>query len=57
MMQQFDITMNDLEFTVVARNAILLLLALTIQDSTTVEASTSPLSNAEVLIHVWYSAS
>ena len=56
-MQQFDITMNDLEFTVVARNAILLLLALTIQDSMTVEASTSPLSNSEVLIHVWYSAS
>lgn len=56
MMQQFDITMNDLEFDVVARNTILLLLALTIQDSTTVEASTTPLSNAEVLIHVWYSA-
>ncbi|KAH8674391.1 hypothetical protein BGZ60DRAFT_468760 [Tricladium varicosporioides] len=57
MMQQFDVTMNDLEFDVVARNTILLLLALTIQDSTTAEASTSPLSNAEALIHVWYSAS
>lgn len=57
MMQQFDITMNDLEFDVVARNTILLLLALTIQDSTTAEASTSLSSNAEALIHVWYSAS
>lgn len=57
MMQQFDVTINDLEFDVVARNAILLLLALTTQDSTTAEASTPPLSNAEALIHVWYSAS
>jgi hypothetical protein len=56
MMQQFDITINDLEFDVVARNTILLLLALTIQDSTTAEASTTPVSNAEALIHVWYSA-
>ena len=57
MKQQFDVTMNDLEFDVMARNAILLLLALTAQDSTAVETSTTPLSNAETLIHVWYSAS
>jgi hypothetical protein len=57
MTQQFDVTMNDLEFDVVARNTILLLLALTIQDSTIVESSTTSLSTAEVLIHVWYSAS
>ncbi|KAL2063905.1 hypothetical protein VTL71DRAFT_4399 [Oculimacula yallundae] len=57
MEQRFDVTLNDLEFDVVARNAILLLLALTIPDSTDVEASIIPLSNAEVLIHVWYSAS
>ncbi|KAH9204815.1 hypothetical protein DL95DRAFT_494481, partial [Leptodontidium sp. 2 PMI_412] len=57
MMQQLDLTMNDLGFDVVARNTILLLLALTIQDWTTVETSTTPLSNAEAFIHVWYSAS
>lgn len=44
--------MNDLEFDVVARNAILLLLALTAQDS-----SNTPSNIAEALIHVWYSAS
>ena len=57
MTQRVDVIMNDLEFDVVARNTILLLLALTIQDSTTVEASTTPFSTAEALIHVWYSAS
>ena len=57
MTQQFNVTMNDLEFDVVARNTILLLLALTIQDSTAIEASATPLSTAEALIHVWYSAS
>ena len=56
MMQQFDVTINDLKFDVVARNTILLLLTLTIQDSTTAKASTLPLSNAEALIHVWYFA-
>ncbi|OBT89074.1 hypothetical protein VE02_01945 [Pseudogymnoascus sp. 03VT05] len=52
--QQFTVTMNDREFDVVARNAILLLLALTSQDSK--EANTPP-DIAEALIHVWYSAS
>ncbi|OBT66458.1 hypothetical protein VE03_03695 [Pseudogymnoascus sp. 23342-1-I1] len=60
MTQQFRVTMNDREFEVVARNAILLLLALTSQDSTNHseagEANT-PSDIAEALIHVWYSAS
>lgn len=46
--------MNDREFDVVARNAILLLLALTSQDS---EETYTPPDIAEALIHVWYSAS
>ncbi|KFY92810.1 hypothetical protein V500_04013 [Pseudogymnoascus sp. VKM F-4518 (FW-2643)] len=52
MTQQFRVTMNDLEFDVVARNVILLLLALTAQDS-----ANTPSDIAEALIHVWYSAS
>jgi hypothetical protein len=40
----------------VARNTILLLLAFTIQDSTTIETLNTPSSIAEALIHVWYSA-
>lgn len=46
--------MNDREFDVVARNAILLLLALTSQDS---EETNTASDIAEALIHVWYSAS
>jgi hypothetical protein len=48
--------MNDREFDVVARNTILLLLALTAQDSTDTQATTIPLDFAEMLIHIWYSA-
>lgn len=48
--------MNDREFDVVARNTILLLLALTAQDSTDIQGTTIPLDFAEALIHVWYSA-
>ncbi|OBT41478.1 hypothetical protein VE00_07576 [Pseudogymnoascus sp. WSF 3629] len=46
--QQFTVTMNDREFDVVARNAILLLLALTSQDS---EETDTPPDIAEALIH------
>jgi len=55
--QHLNVTMNDIEFDVVARNTILLLLALTTQDSTTIGTFSTPLSIAEALIHVWYSAS
>ncbi|CZR50286.1 uncharacterized protein PAC_00158 [Phialocephala subalpina] len=48
---QIRITMNDLDFHVVARNTILLLLALTTTSTSTIEQT------AEVLIHVWYSSS
>jgi hypothetical protein len=54
--QQINVTMNDREFDVVARNTILLLLALTAQDSTDTQGTTLPLDFAEALIHVWYSA-
>ncbi|KFY06924.1 hypothetical protein V492_07605 [Pseudogymnoascus sp. VKM F-4246] len=60
MTQQFNITMNDLEFDVVARNAILLLLALTSQDTVGCNEAgetNAPPDIAEALIHVWYSAS
>lgn len=52
--------MNDLEFDVVARNAILLLLALTSQDSTNpgeTKDTSTPTDIAEALVHIWYSAS
>jgi hypothetical protein len=49
--------MNDREFDVVARNAIMLLLAFTSQDSTDGEETTTPADIAEAMIHVWYSAS
>lgn len=57
MKQHIEVTMNDIEFDVVARNAILLLMALTLQESTAVETSTTLSSTAEALIHLWYSAS
>ena len=39
-----------------ARNTVLLLLALTAQDSTDIQGTAIPLDFAEALIHVWYSA-
>lgn len=60
MTQKFRVAINDLEFDVVARNAILLLLALTSQDSTNLgetEEPNTPTDIAEALIHIWYSAS
>jgi hypothetical protein len=48
--------MNDREFDVVARNTVLLLLALTAQDSTDIQRTTILFDFAEALIHVWYSA-
>jgi hypothetical protein len=46
-------TINDREFEVVARNAVILLLALTVQDTKT---APDPSEDAENLIHLWYSA-
>lgn len=57
MTQQISVTMNYREFGVVARNTILLLLALTAQDSTDSEDNSTPIDMAAALIHVWYSAS
>lgn len=51
--------MNDMEFDVVARNVVLLLLALTSQDSNNdskITETNTPADIAEALIHVWYSA-
>ncbi|KFX99826.1 hypothetical protein V490_01644 [Pseudogymnoascus sp. VKM F-3557] len=59
MTQQLRVSMNDREFDVVARNVILLLLALTAQDFTNIDEAkeTDSASDiAEALIHVWYSA-
>ncbi|KFY46659.1 hypothetical protein V495_02325 [Pseudogymnoascus sp. VKM F-4514 (FW-929)] len=59
MTQQLRVSMNDREFDVVARNVILLLLALTAQDFTDIDEAkeTDSASDiAEALIHVWYSA-
>jgi hypothetical protein len=44
--------MNDQEFGVVAQNTILLLLALTAQDSTDIQRTAIPLDFAKALIHV-----
>jgi hypothetical protein len=53
--RQVDVTVNDWDFDVVARNTIILLLVFASLD----EISTDPASYdtvAEALIHVWYSA-
>ena len=52
---EVEVTVNDWDFDVVARNAIILLLAFSFLD----DASSNPASYAiaaESLIHVWYSA-
>ena len=53
--QRFEMTINDREFEVVARNAILLLFVLNAPDATGSNES-NLLSDAESLIHLWYSA-
>lgn len=52
----FQATVNDCEFEVVARNATLLLLALTTEDTRTAADSSGVWNSAESLIHLWYSA-
>lgn len=55
--QPFNIVLNDIEFDVVARNAILLLLALEVaQRQSTCEGTDIVSSAVESMIHVWYSA-
>ncbi len=54
--QQISIVINDREFGVVARNTILLLLALTAQDITEMNETTISPDIVEGLIHLWYSA-
>lgn len=53
--RRIEVTLNDREFYIVARNAILLLFSLTALEVT----STPPdsFTHAEALIHLWYSAS
>lgn len=52
---QMDVTVNDWEFDVVARNAVILLLIFaSLNDKTSSQPSFD--STAEALIHVWYSA-
>ena len=53
--QRIHAAINDREFAVVARNAILLLFALNSPNSAATNSS-SPLDTAEALIHLWYSA-
>ncbi|KAL2835295.1 hypothetical protein BDW59DRAFT_177240 [Aspergillus cavernicola] len=54
--QQIEVTLNDREFHVVARNAILLLFSLTALEETTAETP-GVFKSAESLLHLWYSAS
>lgn len=49
--------MNDLDFHVVARNVIFLLLALTLPSTSGDKEDTLSPETAEALIYVWYSAS
>ena len=52
--QRIDVTLNDRNFHVVARNAIMLLFCLTALDMTSIPPG--GLTHAESLIHLWYSA-
>ncbi|EXJ70466.1 uncharacterized protein A1O5_06535 [Cladophialophora psammophila CBS 110553] len=51
-----QVCINDRELHVVMRNATLLLLALTSQDSRSTGSAAEPCALTETLIHVWYSA-
>ena len=51
-----EVTINDREFDVVARNAILLLFALASLDATHSTHSPSLLNTVESLIYIWYSS-
>ncbi|MDF2434636.1 MAG: hypothetical protein JWP44_4267, partial [Mucilaginibacter sp.] len=53
--QRVHVTINDREFSVVARNAILLLFALKTPNIATAD-SIDPFDTAEALTHLWYSA-
>lgn len=55
--QRINITLNDREFDVVARNTLLLLLALTAQGTGDAKGTAALPDTAEELIHLWYSAS
>jgi hypothetical protein len=55
--RRIDITVNDREFDVVARNTVLLLLAVSQQSNTTTNKPTAPSETVEAMIHLWYSAS
>ena len=54
--RRLQVTLNDREFHVVARNAILLIFSLTALEEMTAKIPDGP-SRVESLIHLWYSAS
>ena len=56
MERHVTIDINDLEFSVVARNAILLLLAVKSQASSMSCPDSSAPDIADAMIHIWYSA-
>jgi hypothetical protein len=53
---KIDLTINDLDFEVVARNAIMLLFVLSRLDEVYTVDGTHDTGIAEALIHLWYSA-
>lgn len=55
--QQFDIKLNSVQFEAAARNAILLLLAMTMTESAALEASPRALKIGKAILHIWYSVS
>lgn len=55
--RRIDVTVNAREFNVVARNTVLLLLAVSQQANNTTNKRTAVSETAEALIHLWYSAS
>jgi hypothetical protein len=55
-MSKVDMTINDLDFEVMARNTMLLLYVLSSLDETHSTDETDVGSIAEALIHLWYSA-
>ena len=54
---ELQVTINDREFEVIARNAILLLFALNIEHTSGTTSSKQTWKTAESRIHLWYSAS
>lgn len=56
MQQKVFVTINDMEFDVVARNAILLFLALSCQEPPFCNDPNFTMHAIEAMIHIWYSS-